>query len=99
MLKYWKFPLLTTARHLTRSYCVNVGSDKKPSDAPGNFTEVNSILQGWDEKLKKAGVEDRKFNLKCIVSHVLERKFVSTRKCNAILIDINYFSHPEPSVG
>lgn len=99
MLKYWKSPLLTTARHLTRSYCVNVGSNKKTSDAPGSFTEVNSILKGWDEKLKEAGVEDRKFNLKCIVSHVLQRKFVSTRKYNVILIDINnYFSHPHPHI-
>lgn len=94
MFKYWKLPLLTTARNLTRTYCVNVGSGKKPTDPSGTLTEINSVLQGWDEKLKKAGVEDRKFNLKCIASHVLERKFVSTRNYIVILVDNYYFSHP-----
>ncbi|XP_030376647.1 MTRF1L release factor glutamine methyltransferase [Scaptodrosophila lebanonensis] len=36
---------------------------------------VTKALDGWAGKLKEAGVEDTDFNLKCIVSHVLQRKF------------------------
>lgn len=39
--------------------------------------KVNKALEGWPEKLRKAGVGDIDFNLKCLVAHVLGRKFVS----------------------
>lgn len=42
--------------------------------------EVRKALEGWYEKLKDAGVGDIEFNLKCLVAHVLKRKFVSKRK-------------------
>ncbi|KAH8356999.1 hypothetical protein KR200_011889 [Drosophila serrata] len=36
---------------------------------------VTAALEGWTAKLKAAGIEDTDFNIKCIVSHVLNRKF------------------------
>lgn len=39
--------------------------------------DVTKALEGWDNKLKEAGVGDIDFNLKCLVAHVLKRKFVS----------------------
>lgn len=42
--------------------------------------EVKSLLKGWAEKLKAAGVGDIDFNLKCLVAHTLKQKFVSIFK-------------------
>lgn len=88
MFKYLRFPLQSSARNFIRSYSENVSGGNKSTKIPfGPQVDVKYALEGWDEKMKKAGVEDREFNLKCIVSHVLNRKFVSIRKYNVILID------------
>lgn len=54
---------------------VNYGTNA-PAGTHIPVTKALEIGQ-WEEKLKAAGVEDRKFNVKCIVSHVLKQKFVS----------------------
>nr|XP_039149215.1 uncharacterized protein LOC120284730 [Drosophila simulans] len=52
---------------------VNYGT----SAPAGTHIPVTKALEigQWEEKLKAAGVEDTKFNVKCIVSHVLKQKF------------------------
>lgn len=45
--------------------------------AADQLIDVTKALEGWDNKLKEAGVGDIDFNLKCLVAHVLKRKFVS----------------------
>lgn len=88
MIKYYRFPLLSSARSFIRKYSENVSSGNKTPKLPtGPQVDVKYALEGWDEKMKKAGVEDRQFNLKCIVSHVLNRKFVSIREYNDTFID------------
>ncbi|XP_023304938.2 MTRF1L release factor glutamine methyltransferase [Lucilia cuprina] len=47
-------------------------SSKQTSD---QLIDVTKALEGWDNKLKEAGVGDIEFNLKCLVAHVLKRKF------------------------
>lgn len=39
--------------------------------------DVGKSLDEWQKKLRDAGVGDIDFNLKCLVAHVLKRKFVS----------------------
>ncbi|EDW80363.1 uncharacterized protein Dwil_GK18695 [Drosophila willistoni] len=61
----FKFTTRTLRLALKRNYTTS---------ASGNLPVTNA-LKGWREKLKDAGVEDTDFNLKCIVSHVLKKKF------------------------
>ncbi|EDW63359.1 MTRF1L release factor glutamine methyltransferase [Drosophila virilis] len=82
MLKYLARPLLTATRSATRSLCSNLSgsSTKTTTTSPtsttgGPLIEVNQAINGWADKLKAAGIQDTEFNIKCIVSHVLNRKF------------------------
>lgn len=46
-------------------------------ETPDQLIDISKALQGWVIKLREAGVGDIDFNLKCLVAHVLKRKFVS----------------------
>ncbi|KAM8715086.1 hypothetical protein ACLKA7_002177 [Drosophila subpalustris] len=61
---------------MTRSFSSNISSAATiTTSTGGSLIEVNKALNGWEKKLKDAGVQDIDFNLKCIVSHVLKQKF------------------------
>ncbi|XP_034098844.1 MTRF1L release factor glutamine methyltransferase [Drosophila albomicans] len=75
MFKYLKRPLLMAARSTVRSLSGSAATTSITSSGGGSLIEVNKALNGWEHKLKDAGVRDTEFNLKCIVSHVLQRKF------------------------
>lgn len=90
MLKYLTQPLRRTMPIAVRSFCNSKlsGSSAKATAATttttptvGPLIEVREALDGWSDKLKEAGVSDIDFNIKCIVSHVLQRKFVSYTLC------------------
>nr|XP_014086098.1 MTRF1L release factor glutamine methyltransferase [Bactrocera oleae] len=51
--------------------------------------KVNKALEGWPEKLRKAGVGDIDFNLKCLVAHVLRRKFNTVKGLNDLVFTEN----------
>lgn len=64
--------LLPRSLRLSRAFThCNYATNSQTSQIP-----VTRALEGWTAKLKAAGIEDTDFNLKCIVSHVLNRKFV-----------------------
>ncbi|KAH8262707.1 hypothetical protein KR026_007872 [Drosophila bipectinata] len=67
MLRQLTRSLRLTSRAFTH---FNYGTDSTAGQIP-----VTQALVGWAEKLKAAGIEDTKFNLKCIISHVLNKKF------------------------
>ncbi|XP_036321517.1 MTRF1L release factor glutamine methyltransferase [Rhagoletis pomonella] len=46
---------------------------------------VTKALEGWPEKLRKADVGDIDFNIKCLVAHVLGRKFNTVKDYNDLL--------------
>ncbi|EDV99391.1 MTRF1L release factor glutamine methyltransferase [Drosophila grimshawi] len=75
MLKYLKRPLLTLRQSATRALSNSTKTTATTTATGGRLIEVNKALNGWEAKLKDAGVQDTDFNLKCIVSHVLKRKF------------------------
>ncbi|TDG45336.1 hypothetical protein AWZ03_008237 [Drosophila navojoa] len=84
MLKYLTQPLRRATPIVGRSFCNSKlsGSSAKVTAATttttptvGPLIDVREALDGWSDKLKEAGVSDIDFNLKCIVSHVLQRKF------------------------
>ncbi|EDW04800.1 GH23445 [Drosophila grimshawi] len=75
MLKYLKRPLLTLRQSATRALSNITKTTATTTATGGRLIEVNKALNGWEAKLKDAGVQDTDFNLKCIVSHVLKRKF------------------------
>ncbi|XP_017011780.2 MTRF1L release factor glutamine methyltransferase [Drosophila takahashii] len=69
-------------RQLTRSVGLTSRLLRRVNYATNSSTgqsqiPVNTALENgrWAEKLKAAGVEDTEFNVKCIVSHVLKKKF------------------------
>ncbi|KAH8410294.1 hypothetical protein KR009_010785 [Drosophila setifemur] len=67
MLGHLTRSLRLTSRALTHcNYVTNSTAGQIP---------VTKALEGWAEKLKAAGIEDTEFNFKCIVSHVLKKKF------------------------
>ncbi|XP_054742422.1 MTRF1L release factor glutamine methyltransferase [Anastrepha obliqua] len=49
--------------------------------------EVTKALEGWPEKLRKAGVGDIDFNLKCLVAHVLGQKFNTVKGYNDLVFN------------
>lgn len=76
------FKLLT--KQLSRSVQTGFSRQLKTTPAvfmtkqtPDQLIDVTKALEGWEFKLKQAGVGDTDFNLKCLVSHVLKKKFVS----------------------
>lgn len=85
MFKYLTQPLRRTAQIAKRSFCnsklsgssAKITAAKTATPTVSPLIEVRDALNGWGDKLKEAGVNDIDFNLKCIVSHVLQRKFVS----------------------
>ncbi|BFF93180.1 MTRF1L release factor glutamine methyltransferase [Drosophila madeirensis] len=81
--------LTRSVRHLTSralthyNYATSTRSSGTSSSTSGcvrnypakQFVAVTKAVEGWVQKLEDAGVHDTEFNLKCIVSHVLKRKF------------------------
>ncbi|XP_034474720.1 MTRF1L release factor glutamine methyltransferase [Drosophila innubila] len=74
MFKYLRRPLLMMTRSVS-SNLSGTATTKLTTRTAGTLIEVNKALNGWEKKLKDAGVQDTDFNLKCIVSHVLKQKF------------------------
>uniref|UniRef100_A0A1B0A896 peptide chain release factor N(5)-glutamine methyltransferase n=1 Tax=Glossina pallidipes TaxID=7398 RepID=A0A1B0A896_GLOPL len=77
MLKSLTFDTFKLSRSATKQifgihqhYCA-----LNDNQSHGQSVEVRKALEGWYEKLKDAGVGDIEFNLKCLVAHVLKRKF------------------------
>ncbi|ALC40267.1 CG9531 [Drosophila busckii] len=71
MFKYLTRPLHLASRNAIRALSGNAAT----TASSGPLIEVNQALNGWENKLKDAGVQDTEFNIKCIVSHVLGKKF------------------------
>jgi len=71
---------------------VNYATNSPTGQSQIPVTKALEIGQ-WAEKLKAAGVEDTEFNLKCIVSHVLKKKFVRFLSEKRAIIQINLSYH------
>ncbi|XP_001357283.2 MTRF1L release factor glutamine methyltransferase [Drosophila pseudoobscura] len=79
MFKYLTRSVRLTSRALTHyNYATSSSSSSSGSgknSTGGQLVAVTKAMEGWSQKLQDAGVSDTEFNLKCIVSHVLKRKF------------------------